>query len=306
MIDISAQISDPVPSRALLTDNPAEILGFALARFKEGNGVALATLVEIRGGAARALGSHLVVAADGRFCGYVSGGCVEAAVASEALLAISEGCDRVVMFGDGSPFFDIVLPCGGGISVAIHLLRDSSRIECVLDRLDRRQASGLSYCSVRQSLEVVEPPQRACWQNGRFLTVYHPRTRIIISGQAVEVKAVARLSTASDFEVIFQEPGRAVADIDAYTAIVALHHDLDQEASVIEAALNSEAFYVGALGSTRTHKRRVERLIRLGYGNRDLDRIRAPIGVFGPTRDSTSLALSILADVAASRLAIYG
>jgi xanthine dehydrogenase accessory factor len=51
-------------------------------------GVALATLVEIRGGAARALGSHVAVAADGRFCGYVSGGCIEAAVASEALDAM--------------------------------------------------------------------------------------------------------------------------------------------------------------------------------------------------------------------------
>ena len=310
MTDLSAQIFTPVAVRALSTDDPADILGFAATCLKEGLDVALATLVEIRGGAARALGSHVVVAADGRYCGYLSGGCVEAAVAAEALLALAEGRDRTVLFGEGSPFFDIVLPCGGGITVAIHLLREGCAIEHVRDRLEKRRPAGLRYCPERQLLQIAEPPQRTHWQVGDFLTIYRPRTRVVISGQTVEASAVARIGAASDFEVLVHEPGEGrrhiVQDIDAYTAIVFLHHDLDQEAPALEAALGSEAFYVGALGSTRTHRRRIERLRKLGYGNDDLDRIKAPIGVFGPTRDSTSLALSILADVAASRLATYG
>ncbi|PDT16704.1 hypothetical protein CO670_12085 [Rhizobium sp. J15] len=299
----------PAPVRALSTDDPAEILGFAAACLREGGGAALATLVEIRGGAARALGSHVAVAADGRYCGYVSGGCVEAAVAAEALLAMAEGRDRTALFGDGSPFFDIVLPCGGGITVAIHLLREAGVIEQALDRLEKRRPAGLRYNRERQSLEVAEPPQRAHWQAGDFLTIYRPRTRVVISGQTVEASAVARLAAASDFDVLVREPGEAgrqVGEIDAHTAIVLLHHDLDQEAPALEAALGSEAFYVGALGSTRTHRRRIERLRKRGFGSGDLDRLRAPIGIFGPTRDSTSLALSILADVAACRLAAYG
>ncbi|WP_197486936.1 XdhC family protein, partial [Rhizobium bangladeshense] len=106
-------VTTPVPIQVRVKDDDAEVLKFAVDAFLHG-GAALATLVEIRGGAARAIGSQIAVATDGSFCGYVSGGCVEAAVATEALLAIAEGKDRVVEFGLGSRFFDIVLPCGGG------------------------------------------------------------------------------------------------------------------------------------------------------------------------------------------------
>ncbi|HCV71891.1 MAG TPA: hypothetical protein DHE23_11245, partial [Agrobacterium sp.] len=90
-----------------------------------------------------------------------------------------------------------------------------------------------------------------------------------------------------------------------YTAVVLLHHDLDAEQAVLQAALRSPAFYIGALGSTRTHRRRVDFLVSSGFSRADTDRIRAPIGLFGPTRDANSLALSILADIAASRLSLY-
>lgn len=301
--------SIPAPVRFLSTDDPTEILRFA-ADALVGGGVALATLVEIRGGAARALGSHVAVAADGRFCGYVSGGCVEAAVASEALLALAQDHDRTVMFGDGSPFFDIVLPCGGGITVAIHVLRDAAALRDTLSRLERRHPAALRYCPERQLLEAAEPSPRACWLNENFFTVYRPRTRVVISGQTIEAQAVASIAEASGYDVVFRAPGQdeqAVADaIDAFTAVVLLHHDLDAEDRVLDAALRSPAFYIGALGSARTHHRRAERLRGKGCSKEEINRIKAPIGVFGPTRDSSSLALSVLADVAACRLTVYG
>ncbi|NKK97193.1 XdhC family protein [Rhizobium leguminosarum bv. viciae] len=300
-----APITAPTPVRASSTDDPAELLRFAIDA--HGLGVAaLATLVEIRGGAARALGAHMAVAADGRFCGYVSGGCVEAAVASEALLAMAQGRDRMVKFGDGSPFFDIVLPCGGGISIAIHVLKDVGALQHVLDRLGQRQAAGLVYSPERQTLISVDPPLRTCWTEGDFLTVYRPRTRVVLSGQTLEAQAVARLAEASGYDVIAVAPERPVADtIDPFTAVVLLHHDIDAEAAILETALHSPAFYIGALGSTRTHRRRVERLTAMGFRRDDIGRIKAPIGMFGPTRDATSLALSVLADVAAARLVAY-
>lgn len=302
-----APITAPIPVRASSTDDPAELLRFAIDAHGLG-AVALATLVEIRGGAARALGAHVAVAADGRFCGYVSGGCVEAALASEALLAMAQGRDRAVKFGDGSPFFDIVLPCGGGISVAIHVLKNVGALRHVVERLERRQA-GLAYSPERQVLEPVDPLPRACWLKRDFLNVYRPRTRVILSGQTIEAQAVARLAEASGYEVIVREQGeggRVAADsIDPFTAVVLLHHELDAEAAILETALASPGFYIGALGSTRTHRRRVERLTVIGFGKDDITRIKAPIGMFGPTRDATSLALSVLADVAAARLVAY-
>ncbi|NEI35896.1 XdhC family protein [Rhizobium leguminosarum] len=303
-----APIAAPIPVRASLTDDPVELLRFAIDAHGLG-AAALATLVDIRGGTARALGAHMAVAADGRFCGYVSGGCVEAAVASEALLAMAQGRDRTVKFGDGSPFFDIVLPCGGGISVAIHVLKDVGALRHVLDRLERRQAAGLVYSPERQMLEPADPRPRACWLERDFVTVYRPRTRVVLSGQTIEAQAVARLADASGYDVIVWGQGegcRVAADIiDPFTAVVLLHHELDAEAAILETALRSPGFYIGALGSTRTHRRRAERLTALAFRRDDIARIKAPIGMFGPTRDATSLALSVLADIAAARLVAY-
>jgi len=306
-LDTLSLITLPTPARALVTDDLVDVLTFAVEAFAQGK-VAIATLVDIRGGAARALGSHVVVAADGGFCGYVSGGCVEAAVAAEALLAMDEGRDRTVMFGAGSPFIDIVLPCGGGITVLIHVLREISGIVDVLDRLRRRHAVGLHYVSKTQLLAPVDPIPRSVWQGDGFVTVYRPSTRVILSGQTVEAHTTARLAKAAGYDVIMRGAGEAARlgdDIDAYTAIILLHHDLDQEEALLALALRTPAFYIGALGSTRTHRRRVDRMKKAGFNDTELSRIKAPIGVFGPTRDASSLALSVLADVAATRLMVY-
>ncbi|MBY5827570.1 XdhC family protein [Rhizobium leguminosarum] len=297
----------PAPVQARMSDDSSEILRFALECFDRGE-VAIATLVDIRGGAARSLGSLVAVAVDGSYCGYVSGGCVEAAVAFDALLAIAEGQDRTVMFGQGSPFFDIALPCGGGITVAIHVLRDISAIRLVLERLERRQPVGLRYAPSNQSLVAVDPPVQSDWFEDEFLSVYLPRTRILISGRSLEARATARCATILGYDVIRIENGThyVAKMIDAFTAVVLLHHDLEAEAPLLGLALSSPAFYIGALGSMKTHSKRAELLTRSGFARTDIDRIKAPIGLFGPARDSTSLALSVLADIAAMRQGIRG
>lgn len=296
------------PVRALPGDDPFEILSFAAEARREGTQVVLATLVGIRGGAARSTGSHMAVAADGRFCGYVSGGCVEAAVASMALRAIAEGRDRSISFGDGSPFFDIVLPCGGGIDIALHVLRDGGPVEQVLDLLQARTRAGLSYAPAQQALTVIEPPGRAGWQDGTFVIPYRPRTRIVVAGETLEARMLAAIAEPAGCEIIaWTRDQCALQDaIDPHTAVVLLHHDLDAEERMLDAALSSPAFYIGALGSTRTHRKRVGRLSAAGWPDCQIERIRAPIGFFGPTRDSRSLAVSVLADICACHLAVYG
>ncbi len=103
-----------LPTVELVTDEPGRILRYAHESFLAGVPVALVTLVEVRGGAARAVGAQMAVRGDGRYCGFVSGGCTETAVAAEAIEALRKGRDRFLRLGEGSPFFDIVLPCGEG------------------------------------------------------------------------------------------------------------------------------------------------------------------------------------------------
>ncbi|MVA80440.1 XdhC family protein [Agrobacterium vitis] len=298
-----------VPERAFSTDSAIDILRFAVDCLDGGAGVALATLIEIRGGSARALGAHMAIRDDGRYCGFVSGGCIEAAVASEAVDAIGEGADRHVLFGEGSPFFDIVLPCGGGITIAIHVLRHSAPIRTVLDKLQGRIPAGLRYEPSTRALTAIETPKRAGWESGSFVTVYRPKPRIFLSGRSIEVDTTVRIAEAAGYEVyrhdsVNLEPNASL--IDADTAVALLHHDIDLEIPVLQAALGAEPFYLGALGSARTHLRRMDRLRDLGYSETDLARIKSPIGIFNRARDSQSLALSVLADLAATRVARFG
>lgn len=296
----------PTPVRAALTDDPQAILTFATTIIHEGGNVALATLTEVRGGGARSLGSQMAISSDGRYCGYVSGGCVEAAVAAEALAALDEGRDRVVRYGDGSPFFDIVLPCGGGISIAIHILRDANAVKAALATLQQRRPMLLSYSPQLELLKVAEGKPRSGWCGDEFHIAYRPRPRLLISGGSIECEALANLAQAADYDVEVVGPGfdAGIEMTDPMTAVAVLHHDLDGEELILDLALRSPAFYIGALGSTRTHKRREDRLKASGWARADIARIKAPIGFFGPTRDAHSLAISILADISATRLSL--
>ncbi|NRP90250.1 hypothetical protein GFPCMMHI_06176 [Ensifer adhaerens] len=193
------------PHRSKLSDDPVEILRFAVEAFAVCR-VALATPVEIRGGAARAHGAQIAICEDGSFCGHVSGGCIEAAVAAEALDAMAWGEDRNVRFGMGSPFFDIVLPCGGGISVSIHILRDVTPLRYALDSLADRREVAIRYIAATQQLLVCESPTRSGWIGNDFVTIYRPALRLIISSNSIEALTVSRLGAAAELDVVLLQP----------------------------------------------------------------------------------------------------
>nr|WP_202625645.1 XdhC family protein [Cronobacter sakazakii] len=293
------------PEAAFLTDDSTAILRFAAQALRAGMAAALVTLVEIRGGSSRALGAQMAVRDDGAYCGFVSGGCVEAAAAFEALEAIACGEDRMVKYGEGSPYFDIVLPCGGGITLAIHPLREATPLLAVLNALSQRKAAGLRYHPSTQTLQSVLPVQKTGWRDDVFDVRYTPCTQVIIFGRSVEAEATATIAQAAGYDVLMNDgvnPQTACAQMDADTAVIVLFHDLDRELPVLEAALSDAPFYIGALGSQRTHAARTVALRERGFSEQDIARIKAPIGIFPKARDAQSLALSILADVAAARL----
>nr|WP_202631913.1 XdhC family protein [Cronobacter sakazakii] len=293
------------PEAAFLTDDSTAILRFAAQALRAGMAAALVTLVEIRGGSSRALGAQMAVRDDGAYCGFVSGGCVEAAAAFEALEAIACGEDRMVKYGEGSPYFDIVLPCGGGITLAIHPLREATPLLAVLNALSQRKAAGLRYHPATQTLQSVLQVQKTGWRDDVFDVRYTPCSQVIIFGRSVEAEATATIARAAGYDVQVNDgvnPQTVCAQMDADTAVIVLFHDLDRELPVLEAALSDAPFYIGALGSQRTHAARTVALRERGFSEQDIARIKAPIGIFPKARDAQSLALSILADVAAARL----
>lgn len=294
-----------VPYRAITTDDAEAIVRYAVDGAELDRGAALVTLVEIRGGAARALGTQMAVRGDGGYCGYVSGGCTEAAVAAEAVGAIQRGTDRYLQLGEGSRFFDIVLPCGGGITVAIHVIKKTEPLRRILSCLAARQRVSLCYDPGKQSIAATTelPPCGATWNGRSFIRSYKPRIRLILCGRGIEIVAATRLSQASEFEVLTFDGGSVgfdAGDIDQDTAVGLLFHDLDQELPLLRRSLEGSPFYIGALGSRRTHVKRCEALWAFGYTKAETDRIKAPIGMFGPARNANTLALSVISDVAAA------
>lgn len=221
-------------------------------------------------------------------------------------MAMVRNLDRELVLGRNSPLFDIVLPCGGSITLTIHVIRNSDAIEQLVSSLGERRRAGLVYLPTEQRLRAATAFEldQGGGLGGNLLRSYRPRTRLVLFGRSIELAATSAVATASGFDVVPIADDICVEDqaemIDVDTAIAFLHHDIDREMRGLKLALTSDAFYIGALGSRRTHARRCAELQRLGFSSEELSRIKAPIGLIPATRDAMTLALSVVADIAAS------
>ncbi|MDZ3934793.1 XdhC family protein, partial [Escherichia marmotae] len=261
-----------MPDPPFLTDDHRTILRFAVEALMSGKGAVLVTLVEIRGGAARPLGAQMVVREDGRYCGFVSGGCVEAAAAS--------------------PGLDMVRPGGGGDTLTLHKLRSAQPLLAVLNRLEQRKPAGLRYDPQAQSLVCLPTQTRTGWNLNGFEVGFRPCVRLMIYGRSLEAQATASLAAATGYDshIFDLFPASASAQIDTDTAVILLCHDLNRELPVLQAAREAKPFYLGALGSYRTHTLRLQKLHELGWSREETTQIRAPGGVFTQAPVALTLA----------------
>ncbi|MCX7340175.1 MAG: XdhC family protein [Hyphomicrobiales bacterium] len=119
------------------------------------------------------------------------------------------------------------------------------------------------------------------------MTVIDPRTAFASPERFPSVRLIA------------EWPGEALKQVplDRYTAFVALTHDPKIDDPALEAALRSTCFYVGALGSRKTHAKRVERLVEAGFSFDQIARIRAPIGLNIGAVSPAEIALSIVGEI---------
>ena len=149
-----------------------------------------------------------------------------------------------------------------------------------------------------------------------FLTVQSPPVRILVTGAVHISQALAPMAKILDFEVAIVDPRTAFASperfpkvavhavwpdaylaqhpLDRYTALVALTHDPKIDDVALIAALRADCFYIGALGSRRTHAKRVERLKAAGFGEAEIARIAAPIGLDIGAATPAEIALATL------------
>ncbi|GEP53500.1 XdhC family protein [Reyranella soli] len=152
-----------------------------------------------------------------------------------------------------------------------------------------------------------------------FLNVYVPPARLIIVGAVHIAQSLAPMATMLDFDVTVVDPRGAWATanrfpgvkviqdwadeafqamgLDASTAVVTLTHDPKLDDPALEAALKSDVFYVGALGSKRTHAKRKDRLSEAGITDEQFSRIHGPVGLNIGAKSPAEIAVSILGQI---------
>lgn len=283
------------------------VIDFALDRMRAGERIALVTLVQIDGSSPRPLGSQMAVSEAGEWVGYLSGGCIERAVVAEALAAMEEGRSRRIRYGRGSKYIDIQLPCGSAIELVLDVTVSEAELAAIDLALGRRQAATL-----------IVPDGNDTDPHEVFIRHYYPRRRLIVAGVGPAAIQLARLGRLSGFESALyspDEPTRSAAQeegvatiaigrstspdfrADSRSAIVLMFHDHDWERTLIPAALATPAFYIGAMGSRRTHRQRFEMLELNGIDPIQLGRIRGPAGLFSGAKTAPDVAISILAEI---------
>lgn len=301
------------PAYALVEDLLPSLRDFAHA-----GRVALATLVSTEGPSPRPVGSEMAWAADGRVAGYVSGGCVEAAVASEAAMAMADGRPRLLDYGVGSPVIDLQLSCGGRIGIFVRELREPSTYVNSL-AVARRE---------RRTVTVLSDAKSGAWriQDGvhdgdanTYANVQRPPLRLVAVGGDPVTLAVARLAPFVGVEVVLLRPhgpaeppqdvtlagydpralSTALADLalDDRTAVYSLSHDADIDHAVATHALQSPAFAIGVLGSRNKIGARIQRLKGDGVEEEKFERLHMPAGLPIGAQTPHGIAFSIISQI---------
>jgi xanthine dehydrogenase accessory factor len=171
----------------------------------------------------------------------------------------------------------------------------------------------------RRILEMVTADQSGSIEDGLFVRSFQRPVRLIVVGAVHIAQALVRIAAAAGLRCIVIDPRAAFANVDRFgetvlinqwpdralaelapdhrTAIVTLTHDPKLDEPALRTALSSDAFYVGALGSRKTHAQRLERLRTFGLTEAQLSRIRAPVGLPLGGRRPAEIAVSIMAEI---------
>ena len=252
-----------------------------------GAGVGLCTIVDIEGGFSRRLGAQLAVLQDGRTIGSLADGCLEAQLASDMLRL-----DRpeVIRYGRGSGKIDFRLPCGGGLDILLDPAPDREACFRATEMLAKRMPAKISL------------PGNPHLRERRYL----PALAIEVFGEGPELASFATLAKAMGIAVRAHDRdgltlGQAAKGcrFDRWTAALMLFHDHEWELPLIEQALASDAFYIGAQGGENARVARALSLAARGVAEEQVARIRSPVGLIPSCKTPATLALSALSEIVA-------
>ncbi|WP_130831707.1 XdhC family protein [[Erwinia] mediterraneensis] len=291
----------------------------------------LCTVLNTFGSSPRPPGTLMVINRAGQFCGSLSGGCIE----DDFIARIRDGDFRaesqVVRYGDGGLTPNRTLPCGGVLDILIEYLLPDAQNAARLAQLAQALRGHLAL------RKVVTPPQRCetletvAWRSStqieregeRIQLTIAAAPRLIVAGLSPVALFCAEFAVALGFETIICESREEMLEnfrprlppqcqlemqfparylerhgCHAHTAIVALTHDPRMDDLTMMEAVQTEAFYLGVMGSLRNSQNRLARLAQSGgLTEQELARIHAPIGLDIGSKTPAEIALAVMADI---------
>jgi xanthine dehydrogenase accessory factor len=301
------------------------VLKTALTWLREGRRIAIATVVQTWGSSPRPVGSWLAIRDDGQVVGSVSGGCVEddliRRVQTEILI---RNIPEMVVYGvSREEAARFGLPCGGTLRLLVEPRPEQAVLESILAAIEGHQLI-LREVNLQTGKSVLHPGTKTdgfSLNESTMQTSYGPRWRMFVIGAGQLSLYVANFAVASDFDVIVIDPREEYAEgldlegvqfikgmpddvmqelgIDSHTAIVALTHDPKIDDLALIDALQSEAFYIGALGSLTNTLKRKERLREFNVSTEQLERLHGPVGLAIGALTPPEIAVSVMAEIIA-------
>ncbi|NCZ79837.1 MAG: XdhC family protein [Burkholderiaceae bacterium] len=302
-----------------------QVLQAAIGWLHDGKRVALATVVQTWGSSPRPVGSWLAIREDGQVVGSVSGGCVEddliRRVQSEILTRTTPELVKYGVSRDEAVRFG--LPCGGTLQLLVEPRPEVFILEEIMSGI-RKRSIVLREVNVLTGQSILRIGNRSTqfqFSNEKMQTIYGPRWRMFIIGAGQLSLCLASFALTSDFDITIIDPREEYAEgigsegiqfiqgmpddvmqelgVDSHTAIVALTHDPKIDDLALIDALQSEAFYVGALGSHTNTQKRKERLREFNLSTEQLERLHGPVGLAIGALTPPEIAVSIMAEVIA-------
>ncbi len=175
------------------------------------------------------------------------------------------------------------------------------------------------HAAARQTVRSDKPATVETESGSMFLNVFNPALRMIVIGAVHITQALAPMARIAGYDVIIVDPRRSWATAERFpdmtlidewpddamarlrpdrrTAVITLTHDPKLDDPALAASLRSEAFYIGSLGSPRTHAKRLQRLERQGFTAAELGQIHSPVGLDIGAKSPAEIAVAIVAEV---------
>lgn len=305
----------------------------------QGQRALLATVVRTWGSSPRPVGSIMAMAEGGAVVGSVSGGCIEddlidrytqAYSGQGQARAIPTGAPQRVTYGvSADEAHRFGLPCGGTLELVLEFDPDALQLAELVQQLEagRLVQRRISLATGACTLQPTQTPAALQLDDQTLTNTFGPEYRMLLIGAGQLGEYLSTMARFSGFAVTVCDPReeyrgawsvpgvQVVATMpddmvreakpDRRTAVIALTHDPKLDDLALLEALETESFYVGAIGSRRNHATRRQRMMQhFDQTEASMARLRGPIGIYIGSKTPAEIAVSIMAEVLAVKNAV--